>query len=67
MSNKTKALLIGINNYAPDRKNYYDLEGCINDVKDMAADGGTYLGSGRTIFLLALAAGVDLLFSIAIR
>ena len=28
---------------------------------------GTYLGSGRTIFLLARAAGVDLLFSIAIR
>lgn len=27
----------------------------------------TYLGSGRTIFLLALLAGVDLLFSIAIR
>lgn len=27
----------------------------------------TYDGSGRTIFLLALAAGVDLDFSIAIR
>lgn len=29
--------------------------------------GGRYLGSGRVIFLLALAAGVLLLFSIAIR
>lgn len=28
---------------------------------------GTYLGSGNIIFLLALAAGVDLLFSIAMR
>lgn len=32
-----------------------------------AGPGGRYLGSGSTIFLLARAAGVALLFSIAIR
>ena len=36
MATKTKALLIGINDYSPARPGGSDLNGCINDVKDMA-------------------------------
>ncbi len=33
---KQKAFLVGINDYAPIGRNYGDLNGCVNDVKDMA-------------------------------
>lgn len=39
----------------------------LNPVKTKYRHIVTHLGSGSTIFLLARAAGVDLLFSIAIR
>lgn len=36
MTKKTKALLVGINDYAPAGSGGSDLNGCINDVRDMA-------------------------------